>query len=154
MPKVFWLGGFTFPTGFLTSVKQTALKIILQTNANASIDKLGWEFGVTEAMEEREIGKVCFFLLLCCYVKNTLAEPEPMQLTCPMPIIHFKPCVIGEKKKSSKQMPQYPCPCYYYPVRTGTRETPSYMLEVFLNTVSNPQHWIKRGTALLMNLAT
>ena len=73
-----------------------------------------------------------------------LIEPEPMQLVCPMPTIHFKP--VEGKKKSSKGM--YTCPCYYYPNRAG-----SFVVPVDLKSgpvASN--HWIKRGTALLMSL--
>jgi len=49
----------------------------------------------------------------------------------------------------------YQCPLYINPVRTGTRERPSYMISVDLKSGSvDPEHWIKRGTALLLSLAT
>jgi len=47
----------------------------------------------------------------------------------------------------------YPCPAYYYPVRTGTRERPSFIVAVDLKSGDKaPEHWIKRGTALLLSL--
>ncbi|VEL19803.1 unnamed protein product [Protopolystoma xenopodis] len=49
----------------------------------------------------------------------------------------------------------YVAPCYYYPNRAGTMEKPSFMIGVDLKTGERPpEHWIKRSTALLMNLDT
>lgn len=73
-----------------------------------------------------------------------LVEPEPMQLVCPMPTIHFKP--VEGKKKTSKNV--YACPCYYYSNRSN-----SFVVAVELKSGSAaPDVWIKRGTALLMSL--
>ncbi len=74
-----------------------------------------------------------------------------------MPIIHFKP-VESKGKTTKKDQNKYHCPCYVYPIRTGTREKPSFMLVVKLPTRSNmgvneTDFWVKRGTALLMSLA-
>lgn len=74
-----------------------------------------------------------------------------MELIVPMPIIHFRP--VENKKKSSRGV--YNCPLYLYPVRTGTRERPSYMGTVDLKSgAAEPDHWIMRGTAVLLSLAT
>ena len=68
-----------------------------------------------------------------------------------LPVINFKP--TEAKKKAAKGI--YNCPCYYYPIRTGTRERPSYMITVDLKSGKvEADHWIKRGTALLLSLAT
>ena len=40
-PMVFWMSGFTFPTGFLTAVLQTSAR-----RNNVSVDLLSWEFTV------------------------------------------------------------------------------------------------------------
>ena len=40
-PMVFWMSGFTFPTGFLTAVLQTSARL-----NNISVDLLSWEFTV------------------------------------------------------------------------------------------------------------
>jgi len=161
-PKVFWLSGFTFPNGFLTA--------LLQTSARANgvpIDSLGWEFLVSKE-EEKAIQVPAkdgayikgFFLEGAQWdLENWhLEEPMPMQLYAQMPIINFKP--IDQKKVKEKGF--YSCPCYRYPIRTGTRENPSYVLNVrlklppaapgFLKGTSD--FWIKRGTALLLSLAT
>jgi dynein heavy chain len=74
-----------------------------------------------------------------------------MELIVPMPIILFKPIVA--KKKQSKGL--YQCPLFLYPIRTGTRERPSYMLMINLKVgVQDSDYWIKRGTAILLALAT
>lgn len=82
--------------------------------------------------------------------EDCLIEPEPMELTWPMPIIHFKPI---KDRKNKKVTGLYKCPCYIYPIRAGTTENPSYMFSVNLKSGEHPEDfWIKRGTALLMQL--
>jgi len=157
-PKTFWLSGFTFPTGFLTALKQVAAQA-----QSISIDKLVWQFEATSALTDVEVqaspaeGAYIRGLFLegagWDLDKRQLIEPEPMQLVCPMPIIHFKP-VPADKKKKDKNVHYYQCPAYYYPVRTGERERPSYMLTVELDSgAQDPDVWIKRGTALLLSLS-
>ncbi|CAB1351553.1 unnamed protein product [Coregonus sp. 'balchen'] len=82
--------------------------------------------------------------------KNScLVEAKPMQLVCPIPTIHFKP--VENRKKIAKSM--YLCPCYYFPVRSGDGGRPSFVVGVDLKSGAVPfDHWIKRGTALLMSL--
>lgn len=47
----------------------------------------------------------------------------------------------------------YNCPCYYYPQRAGTQGRPAFVVAVDLKSgVESPDHWIKRGTALLLSL--
>lgn len=78
-----------------------------------------------------------------------LIEPEPMQLVCSMPTIHFKP--VENKKKVSKGM--YVCPCYVYPNRAVGSGRPSFVVAVDLKSgAMTPDHYVKRGTALLMSL--
>lgn len=49
----------------------------------------------------------------------------------------------------------YSCPCYYYPIRTGTADRAAFVVAVDLKSGSeNADFWIKRGTALLLSLAT
>ncbi|KAG8273636.1 Dynein heavy chain 2, axonemal [Homalodisca vitripennis] len=82
--------------------------------------------------------------------KLCLCEPSPLQLVCPMPVILFKPCEVT--KKRSKGM--YTCPVYYYPVRAGGQSRESFVVAVDLKGGSEEaDHWIKRGTAMLLSLA-
>jgi dynein heavy chain len=82
--------------------------------------------------------------------RNCLAEALPMELSSKMPVIRFKP--VEKKKKSGDKTKLYSCPLYYYPIRTGTRERPSFVLFVDLPSGhKDAEHWIKRGTALFLS---
>jgi dynein heavy chain len=49
----------------------------------------------------------------------------------------------------------YSCPLYLYPLRTGTRERPSFRINTELKCgQAEPDHWVMRGTALLLSLAS
>ena len=73
-----------------------------------------------------------------------------MELFCPMPIIHFKP--VENKKAMKKGF--YACPVYMYPVRTGTRERPSYMVTAEIKAgAQDAEFWTRRGTAMLLSLS-
>ncbi|KAJ8920059.1 hypothetical protein NQ315_011713 [Exocentrus adspersus] len=153
-PLFFWLAAYTFPTGFLTAVLQTCAR------ANeVPIDSLSWDFTVLTVDESQiqvapENG---------VYVKHTylegagwdrknanLIEPQPMQLVCAMPLIHFKP--VEQLKKKTRGL--YSCPCYYFPIRTGAAFRPAFVVAVDLKSgMESSDFWIKRGTALLLSLA-
>jgi dynein heavy chain len=73
-----------------------------------------------------------------------------MELITPLPLILFKP--IEAKKKANKN--SYICPVYYFPIRSGTRERPSFIIAMELKSGGfEPDFWIKRGTAALTSLA-
>ena len=156
MPHVFWLSGFTYPTGFLTGVLQTSAR------ANGlAIDNLEFEYPVQAMPPEsfREGPKEGqfiqgLFLEGARWNKEEacLAEPEPMQLFAPLPVIHFKP--IEARRERTRGI--YKAPMYLYPVRTGTRERPSFMGMVDLKCGEGQDQtfWVKRGTAILLALAS
>lgn len=101
-----------------------------------------------------------------------LVEAEPMQMVSAMPAIHFKPVERKKTNKSESVQQQllsclmtdvsplfqlcvgmYVCPCYYFPVRSGGAGRASFVVSVeLMSGAVNPDHWIKRGTALLMSL--
>ena len=155
LPKVFWLSGFTYPTGFLTALLQTSAR-----KNGIAIDSLSWEFPVMDASQgpssitkHPEEGAYVHGLILegarWDAENKCLTEPMPMELFSPLPMVHFKPV---ERKKQTKSM--YTCPLYLYPIRTGTRERPSYMIALELRSGEKPPtFWVKRGTAALLALA-
>ncbi|XP_071333968.1 dynein axonemal heavy chain 2 [Trachinotus anak] len=152
-PNLFWLSGFTFPNGFLTAVLQSYAR-----QHNISVDTLSWEFIVSTVDDSNLLhppkdGVFVRGLYLegaGWDEKNScLVEAEPMQMVCPIPTIHFKPA--ENRKKMGKSM--YLCPCYYFPVRSGGAGRASFVVGVELKSgIVTPDHWIKRGTALLMSL--
>nr|XP_040043942.1 dynein heavy chain 2, axonemal isoform X1 [Gasterosteus aculeatus aculeatus] len=152
-PKLFWLSSFTFPNGFLTAVLQSCAR-----QHNISVDTLSWEF-VVSTVDDKLLtyppkdGVYVRGLFLegagWCQMTSCLVEAEPMKMVCPFPTIHFKP--VENRKKAAKSM--YLCPCYYYPVRSGGADRPSFVVGIELKSGSvTPDHWIKRGTALLMSV--
>ncbi|XP_063992490.1 dynein axonemal heavy chain 2 [Diachasmimorpha longicaudata] len=152
-PLLFWLAAYTFPTGFLTAVLQTSARLW-----NISIDSFSWSFAV---LDENSIADTpgdgvfirSIFLEGAGWdrKRGTLAEPTPMQLIYEMPVIHF--CPTEQLKKKSKGL--YNCPCYYYPVRGGTNNRSAFVVTVDLDSgYESSDFWVKRGTALLLSLAT
>lgn len=154
LPKVFWLSAFTYPSGFLTALLQTCAR-----KTGEAIDALGWEFnvipqeehGISQHPKDGAYMKGVFLEgARWDFEHGYLAEPAPMELFAQMPIIHFKPAIA--KKKAPRGT--YACPTYMYPLRTGTRERPSFVLTVYLKTgQQTAEFWIKRGTAMLLSLA-
>jgi dynein heavy chain len=153
-PKVFWLAAFTFPTGFLTAILQRAAR-----KNNIPIDQLSWDFTVLQSDEDISSYASAKegVLIRNLYLegaswdrKNScLKEPKPMELITPLPPILFKP--IEAKKKPSKGV--YVCPLYYYPIRSGTRERPSFVISLELKTGAvDAEFYVKRGTAVLASL--
>jgi dynein heavy chain, axonemal len=153
-PRVFLLGGLTHPMSFLTALLQHAAR-----KNSQSFENLTWEFAVY-AMAEQTINAQP---KEGAYIRGlwlegarwdvdlgTLAEPNPMELYCPMPIVQFRP-VEKDKKKNAKGV--YRCPLYNYPTRGGQGGGPSsLLLDVDLKTGPRGdwQFWAKRGTALLL----
>lgn len=131
----------------------------MSSKTNMPIDQLTWDFSVTQVMDVREITQAPkdgvyirgMFLEGARWdrERGQLTEPLPMELFDQMPVVHFKP--VDNKRKTAKGV--YSCPCYFYPVRTGTRERPSFMLAVELKSQEPADYWVKRGTALLLSLA-
>ncbi|XP_057714813.1 dynein axonemal heavy chain 2 isoform X3 [Corythoichthys intestinalis] len=152
-PILFWLSGFTFPNGFLTAVLQSAAR-----QNKVSVDTLSWDFTVS-TLDEAHIQNPPkdgvyvrgLFLEGAAWNKKgtCLVEAAPMQMVCPIPAINFKP--VENRKKMAKNT--YVCPCYYFPIRSGGAGRASFVIAVELKSGSvNPDHWIKRGAALLMSL--
>lgn len=153
-PRVFWLSGFTFPVGFLTALLQISAR-----KNGVSIESLTWDFVVLGSSEQaislrpKEGAYVSGLYLEGARwdADNAcLAEPFPMELYAPMPVVLFKP--VEQRKKSSKGL--HACPTYIYPNRSGTPQHPSFLCEVDLKSGPRDSHfWTKRGTALLLSLA-
>lgn len=163
-PVLFWLAAFTFPTGCLTAVLQTEAR-----RSAVPIDQLAWEFAVstaaattTAADDQLAVDAAAQQLQLAggagmcvrgLYLEGAgwdrrgqcLREPLPMELVCPMPVVHFRP-VDGARRRPGRRV--YACPCYYVPQRSG-----AFVIAVDLQAGSEvSDFWVKRGTALLLSL--
>lgn len=153
LPVCWWLPAMTYPTGFLTAVLQVAAR------ANGvSIDSLSYETPVTVSGDKSSINGypndgvyvsgVYIEGATWNYTGGYLEESRPMELISPMPIIHFKP--VEGKRRIAKGF--YTCPVYMYPIRSGSRERPSYVVSVELRGGKfSSDFWTKRGVAMLLS---
>ncbi|XP_018647275.1 dynein heavy chain, putative [Schistosoma mansoni] len=90
------------------------------------------------------------------YDSMELGEQYPKILNEPMPIIWLKPMIREELEALSTKLIRYSCPVYKTSERRGTLSTTghstNFVLPILLPTSVNPNHWIKRGAALLCQL--
>jgi len=96
IPFSFWIGAFTYPTGFTTSLLQR----FSRKASGAPIDKLEFDFvpvpkEPSEINEHPKDGAFISHLFLegakWDSEKLCLCEPKVMELYCNMPVLHFKP---------------------------------------------------------------
>ncbi|KAJ3375748.1 Dynein heavy chain 2, axonemal [Allomyces arbusculus] len=162
-PKSYWLGAFTFPTGFLTAVLQRAARRL-----NVSIDSLAWDFAVMQVGEDDAGGNSAInaavangatkdgIIVRGVYLEgagwdrrtNALTDPRPMELLTPLPPVLFRPSEA--KRKSGKG--QYVCPVYYYPIRAEVRGRASFVIALDVRSgTHDADYWIQRGTACILS---
>lgn len=153
LPMCWWLPAMTYPTGFLTAVLQVSARV-----NGVSIDTLSYETPVMLSSEKNSIAShprdgiyasgIFIEGATWNYPAGILEESRPMELLSVMPIIHFKP--VEGKRKVAKGF--YSCPMYMYPVRSGSRERPSYVVTVDLKGGKfSSDYWTKRGVAMLLS---
>ena len=154
LPKCWWLPAMTYPTGFLTAILQVSARM-----NGVSIDSLSYETPVSTTGDAASVttypkdGVMVHGLYIegatWAFDGGFVEESRPMELISPMPIIHFKPT---EGKRKADRKGYYTCPLYMYPVRSGTRERPSYVASVELRAGKfTSDFWTKRGVAMLLS---
>ena len=82
----------------------------------------------------------------------SIDDERPMQLYDKLPTFMMKP--VEKLSRAVKNVSFYICPVYVYPVRTGTRENPSFLFDIRIPMAKERTEgfFIKRGTACLLSL--
>ena len=81
--------------------------------------------------------------------KKLLAEANPKELFSPLPVLHMTAYTNEKKAEILGKKLFYTCPIYMLPKRTGQ----FYINRVSLPSDRDPQHWVIRGVALLVDIS-
>mmetsp|Transcript_33441 Transcript_33441/g.54338 ORF Transcript_33441/g.54338 Transcript_33441/m.54338 type:complete len:762 (+) Transcript_33441:1-2286(+) len=158
-PKAYWIPGFFFPQGFMTSVLQRfarKTKIPIDTlRFRTEPLKIEDESKITEAPARGAYAYGLFLQGAGWDLKQAkLRESDRNVLFSPMPPIWLDPIT----KKDWAQKDCFECPTYKTSIRAGTLTTTghssNFVLFMYLDTDVDPGHWIRRGVAMLCMLDT
>jgi len=155
-PPCFWLSGFFFPQGFMTSVAQTYSRKYL-----VAVDILGFETVMTAKSADRitrppEVGAYIHGMYMQGAQFDTdvmrIEESEPRVLFSLMPVIQLKPVIATELDRTGT----YKCPLYKTSRRAGTLSTTghstNFVVPLDIPTEKPSGHWVRRGVAMLCML--
>lgn len=152
LPDILWITRFFFTQGFITGTKQNYAR-----KYNIAIDLLDYDFEVTgEDPDKPEDGVIVtgMFIEGCRWDPDaySLIESEPKVLYVKCPMVWFKPC----KPEDFVTAQNYNCPIYKTSERKGvlmtTGHSTNHVLDLRIPTSTHPDHWRKRGVAILCGL--
>lgn len=87
-----------------------------------------------------------------CLLTIRIDDEKAMSLYDRLPTVLMKP--VEKLGRAPKNTFFYECPVYVYPIRTASRENPSYLFTIRLPMAKEMKEsfFIKRGTACLLSL--
>lgn len=153
-PDTFWFSGLFSPQAFLTSVKLNFAR-----QSNISFEDITFDFDVVK--EQTKYAAPPFGMYVYGLftdgarwdtMTSTLEELLPKVLQDVFPLLWIKPILVNDYQIRGR----YETPLYRTSERRGhlstTGHSSNYILPVPLDTHKPPEHWIKRGVALLCQL--
>jgi dynein heavy chain len=157
-PKSYWVPGFFFPQGFVTSVFQTHSRA-----HKTAIDTIKFRF---TPLKDGDVSKIDKAPTAGVYVhgfflegagwdreRSCLVESRPGVLHVPLPVIHFEPVALADPEPEGT----YECPLYKTSTRAGQLSTTglstNFLLKMVLNAGEyDSDHFVRRGVAALCML--
>jgi dynein heavy chain len=154
----YWLPGFFFPQGFMTAVKQTysrEFKIAVDT-LRIGCELTNLDYSDIDGAPPTGAYVYGLFMEGGRFDRTVMAMAEslPRQLLSPMPCIWLKPVISASYDPSFV----YNCPLYKTSIRAGTLSTTghstNFVVALPVPTAEEgggpgPDHWIRRGCAML-----
>jgi len=157
-PVVTWMSGIFFVHSFLTGALQNYAR-----KYKIAVDTIEFDF---DFLDESEINPKTPKPADGVYVRGlflegarwdstskALTESEPKVLFTKGPVIWLKPC----KPEDRSDFKFYNCPTYVETSRRGvlrtTGHSSNFIMHIRLPTLCDPGHWVKRGVALVTQLA-
>jgi dynein heavy chain len=154
--KSYWLSGFFFPQGFMTSVKQT-----FSRDNKIAVDtlRIGCE------LTSMESGKVTNFPEYGAYIhglymeggrfdikRMRMEDSKPRELFDTIPCVWLRPVISADYNPKNV----YNCPLYKTSIRAGTLSTTghstNFVVALPVPTRHGEDHWIRKGCAMLCML--
>jgi len=156
-PPVYWMSAFFFPQGFLTASLQ-----IYARNTAIAIDTLNFDTKVVNEDPRKMVeGPKTGVYIRGLFMEgagwdesqNCIVESDPSVLFVPLPVIWLDPIDSGSMPDGAGV---YHAPLYKVSSRAGTLSTTghstNFVRTLDLSTKEHPDHWVRRGVALLSQL--
>lgn len=167
-PPVYWISGFFFAQSFLTGALQNFAR-----KEHVEIDALSFDFDfmgedATDYSQGTMARSQCslkrpengvyisgLFLEGCRwdFEAATLAESLPKVLFTKAPVVWLIPT-----RSEGRCEDRYSCPVYKTAERRGvldsTGHSTNYIMDIKMPTQEKPEHWIKRGVAMVCQLSS
>jgi dynein heavy chain len=88
---------------------------------------------------------------------GVIGEQLPRQLSDLLPCVKLVPCNAEDPNFLNAKKLCYDCPVYKTSMRRGTLSTTghstNYVMSLYLRTDQEPQYWVKRGVATVLQLS-
>jgi dynein heavy chain len=152
-PASFWLSAFFFPQGFMTAAMQTYARKT-QTPIDALQFKTHVVEGYVDSITEAQTDGVNvhgLYLEGCAWAasRTTLEDSAPKVPIAEFPVVWLEPVDVNEPVGNGC----FECPLYKTSVRKGelstTGHSTNFVCFFQIPTEIDPNHWLRRGAALL-----